>query len=281
MNSELYDKKYKVPDPIIKKLNALIYNADTNSDGIKRAKFLVKNGYCTYQMLKGLKSFFDHYNTEKNTPEQYELSGGDEMKIWTETILGRERKRTEISSKNMQGLDAKKTTGTHSLGAQSGNVNMGVKMTEGYESEDDPIIDAVNDGVSDGVKQNAIAVIYNTDGNVLLVKRSPEEEQWMPDKWALVGGAVEAGEEPEEAIKREVWEETGLKLDNFNRSFGVDLSNSKLHVFTAFYDGDLYDIQLNNEHTAYGWYSIPEMEYIDSVPNLVLYVTNALTEVNA
>jgi len=276
MNSQLYDKKYKVPEPIINRLNALIYSADANSDGVKRAKFLVKNGYCTYQMLKGLKNFFDHYNVEKNTSEQYELSGGDQMKIWVDTILGRERKRTDISSKNRQGLDAKTTTGTHTLGAQSGSVNMSIKMTEGYESEDDPIID----GVNDGVKHNSLAVIYNKDGNILLVKRS-QEEQWMPDKWALVGGGVEIGEEPEEAVKREVLEETGLELDNFNRAFGVDLPNSKLHVFTAYYDGDLYDIQLNNEHTSYGWYSLPEMDYIDSVPNLGLYVSNALTEVNA
>jgi len=290
MNSELYDEKYKIPEPIVTKLKSLILSAGANSDGMKRAKFLVNNGYCTYQMLKGLKHFFDKFDVHKNTNEQFQLSGGDDMKKWVDTILGRERKRTSISKKNMQGLDVKTTTGAHSLTAQDGGVNMSTKMTEAYENEDNPIIDGEDDGVSDGVndgvidvndgkKHNAIVVIFNADGNVLLVKRSTEEE-WCPDKWALVGGGVEIGEQPEEAVKREVLEEIGLQLDNFNRAFGVETSpTSKLHVFTSYYDGDLYDITLNHEHSGYGWYSIQEMDYIDAVPNLVLYVSNALTEI--
>jgi mutator protein MutT len=49
------------------------------------------------------------------------------------------------------------------------------------------------------------------DGMVLTVQRSAGDLIY-PNKWDFPGGRAEAGESPEEALRREVWEETGLTI---------------------------------------------------------------------
>lgn len=52
----------------------------------------------------------------------------------------------------------------------------------------------------------AVTGIIRKDGQVLLLRRSDN------GRWALPGGAVDPGEHPAEAVVREVWEETGLRV---------------------------------------------------------------------
>ena len=54
------------------------------------------------------------------------------------------------------------------------------------------------------------AIIKTNDDKIVLVKRkNPPYKGW----WALPGGIVEYGETVEEAVKREVKEETGLEVE--------------------------------------------------------------------
>lgn len=54
----------------------------------------------------------------------------------------------------------------------------------------------------------AAAVIIDEYKNILLVKST--YNRFHP--WGLPGGGLEYGEHPEEAVIREVWEETGLRV---------------------------------------------------------------------
>ena len=54
----------------------------------------------------------------------------------------------------------------------------------------------------------AAAVIFDKDKNIFLVKST--YQRFHP--WGLPGGSLEYGEHPEEAVIREVWEETGLNV---------------------------------------------------------------------
>ena len=49
------------------------------------------------------------------------------------------------------------------------------------------------------------------DGLVLLGHRHPSR-RWYPDCWDLVGGHVESGESPQEAVSRECLEELGVHV---------------------------------------------------------------------
>ncbi|MBD3236403.1 MAG: NUDIX domain-containing protein [Candidatus Eisenbacteria bacterium] len=58
-------------------------------------------------------------------------------------------------------------------------------------------------------------IVQDADGALLLIERA-----YPPPGWALPGGFVETGETVEEAVTREVREETGLRLHAL-RLFGV------------------------------------------------------------
>jgi ADP-ribose pyrophosphatase YjhB (NUDIX family) len=55
----------------------------------------------------------------------------------------------------------------------------------------------------------AAGVIFNQDDRILLVKST--YQRFHP--WGLPGGSLEYGESAEDAVKREVWEETGLVIE--------------------------------------------------------------------
>lgn len=78
-----------------------------------------------------------------------------------------------------------------------------------------------------------------SDNKILLLHRIKKENDVHEGKWIGVGGKIEKGETPEECIKREVKEETGLTIKNPTLK-GVmtfpDFSNeedSYVFIFTA------------------------------------------------
>ena len=58
-----------------------------------------------------------------------------------------------------------------------------------------------------------LGVIRRTDGKFLITKRVMTKA-WAPGWWEVSGGGVQAGESSEEAVRREVKEETGLDVRN-------------------------------------------------------------------
>jgi mutator protein MutT len=59
-------------------------------------------------------------------------------------------------------------------------------------------------------KPTACALIVDAEGRILLARRAAEIEN---GKWDLPGGYLEEGEDPVEAMVREVREETGLEIE--------------------------------------------------------------------
>jgi 8-oxo-dGTP diphosphatase len=58
----------------------------------------------------------------------------------------------------------------------------------------------------------AVAYVIEKDGSVLMLRRSPYKDH-APGEWETGSGRVETGESPEDAVHREVREETGLQIE--------------------------------------------------------------------
>jgi len=252
MNSELYDKKYKLPSEILNHLKQVLVYAPTGG-GVRRAKFMLRNGEITYQMMKRIKNFFDNFPSNGDR-KQYELAGGDLMKSFIEKTLNTDRDAVERGKEIKRDVDA--------------NLNTGIKAQQ-------PVRINENDDIDANLIKNALAIIVNNNNQILLLKRS-DKTDWYPNKWALVGGGVEEGETPVEACRREIKEETDLNINKFSEKFTIQRNpNSIEYVFIAKFDGEPIDIKLNFEHTKYGWYSPEEIYFLNHVPNLMDYINIA------
>lgn len=101
----------------------------------------------------------------------------------------------------------------------------------------------------------AKAFIINQRGELLLVKRG-EDNPHKPGAWEIPGGRLELGESPFEGLKREVEEETGLKVrimnplkvHHFTRDDGQRIT---MIVFLCGADTD--SVRLSGEHVAHVW----------------------------
>lgn len=67
--------------------------------------------------------------------------------------------------------------------------------------------------------------LIERDGSYLMIKEGKEHCRGL---WSIPGGGVEHGENPVEAVKREVWEETGLEVEEVNGLLGVVDGESSL-----------------------------------------------------
>ena len=83
------------------------------------------------------------------------------------------------------------------------------------------------------------------DGKYLMLHRVKKETDANKDKWIGVGGKFEEGESPEDCVRREVLEETGLTLTDFAYRGLVTFVSDQwegefMHLFTATgFEGDI------------------------------------------
>jgi 8-oxo-dGTP pyrophosphatase MutT (NUDIX family) len=117
----------------------------------------------------------------------------------------------------------------------------------------------------------ASALMMDREGRLLLGLRAPWKKAW-PNHWDVIGGHVEADETIEEAMIREVREETGVTPTSF-RWLAVlperrpDLNGDGLHhiyLVTTWADGEPRNIC--EEHSELRWF-LPEE--LAGIPNLV------------
>ena len=83
-----------------------------------------------------------------------------------------------------------------------------------------------------GNAEAASVIFVNRDGELLLRLRDDRQDIPFPARWDLIGGAMEAGESPEDAAVRETLEELGLVLEEF-LYWGDIRGIVLLHVFMA------------------------------------------------
>jgi 8-oxo-dGTP diphosphatase len=115
-----------------------------------------------------------------------------------------------------------------------------------------------------------VAAIIRKDGQVFATQRGYGE--WK-DWWEFPGGKLEAGESPEEALKREIREElsTDICIEEFLCT--VEYDYPKFHLTMHCYKCSLLTEALHlNEHEAARWLTIKEIDSVRWLPADILVV---------
>jgi 8-oxo-dGTP diphosphatase len=285
-NSKLSGKNayYKVPQYIIDEINVnLIKKKDIPSNVKQKAKNIVRNKFLSYENLKRIKGIFDSSDDidVDLKPEERELQrqqnknnlmflGGNKMKNWVESQLTSLRnpiQRTKKVKKEFGGLGNQFRKEHTKSFVKAPQMPKAKSMISDLKPK--PIMENEDLSLNLPIKLNfaCVCIIFNEENKLLLVKRS-EDDDWMGNKYALVGGGCNENEIPEETIIRETKEETNLTLKKPKLVYSTIEGNTFLYVFVSKVSNS-DKIKLNGEHTGYVWVNSGEIEKYDTVPNLM------------
>lgn len=112
--------------------------------------------------------------------------------------------------------------------------------------------------------QVQVAACYLEIDNRLLLLQRPNGK-FDPEKWGVPAGKLENTETPENAAKRELWEETGISSTQIEslgslyiRKPGIDYI---YHLFKVQID-HMPQVRLSDEHQSYTWATSKDIEKI-------------------
>ena len=112
-----------------------------------------------------------------------------------------------------------------------------------------------------------LGVIRHTNGRYLITKRVMTKS-WAPGWWEVSGGGVMAGEDSRTAVLREIREETGLDVSDWEGgylfSYRRDNPKEKDNYFVDVYrfTGDFSDTDLQLQEAAPDGYQLATLEEI-------------------
>ena len=123
------------------------------------------------------------------------------------------------------------------------------------------------------VKRIAGAIIYNEEGNILLLKR--REDDFMGGILELPSGNIEGDETIQEGLIREVKEETGLnvkRIGKFVNTFDyLSGSGKKSRQFNLEAEVENTNNVFLTEHDDYKWMSYKDIELDKNITEEVKY----------
>lgn len=131
----------------------------------------------------------------------------------------------------------------------------------------------------------ASAIIISKDHKILMGRKDPSKGGVYPDCWHIPGGGIDEGETIEQALKREVIEETGIDISSYKIKFipiinsGIAekilktgervLCNMEFNVFEINIDDkDAEDIILHpaDDLIKTQWFSLEELNNVKQIP---------------
>ena len=109
-----------------------------------------------------------------------------------------------------------------------------------------------------------VAAIIHKDGRIFATQRGYGD--WK-DWWEFPGGKMEAGETPEEALKREIREELSTEIQLDKLFCTVEWDYPKFHLTMHCYLCSLLTEALHlNEHEAARWLPKEELDSVQWLP---------------
>lgn len=108
------------------------------------------------------------------------------------------------------------------------------------------------------------AIIHDDEGRIFATQRGYGD---FKDYWEFPGGKMEAGETPEEALKREIWEEleTRIVVERLVKTVEWDypLFHLTLHCYWCQVESGHLELK---EHEAARWLANEELESVEWLP---------------
>lgn len=108
------------------------------------------------------------------------------------------------------------------------------------------------------------AIIHDSEGHIFATQRGYGD---FKDCWEFPGGKMEAGETPEEALKREIWEEleTRIVVERFVMTVEWDYPQFHLtmHCYLCHVESGYLELK---EHEAARWLAKDELESVGWLP---------------
>ena len=109
-----------------------------------------------------------------------------------------------------------------------------------------------------------VAIIHDSEGRIFATQRGYGDYK---DWWEFPGGKMEAGEIPEEALRREIWEEleTRIVVENLVETVEWDYPQFHLSMHCYLCHVESGHLELK-EHEAAKWLNKDELENVSWLP---------------
>lgn len=284
-NSDLYGQYFKINSiPLKRLMDDIIKQYGEKAITMKHIVGTENNKEpytLSYSLAKKIKHFFDNFNPSNSDTEKFEILGGHKMKNYINGILSNKRNsiyKSKSIRKNIAGFDNQfikthdksflKPTDISKLKIDTNMEKLELMEWQLKETKVNPE-NIMQPQPMEEIKSASIALIINENKEILLVKRSSLTD-WMPEKYALVGGKQDENEDAYMCVLREIFEETNLMVDGLISCYNKKENDFIVNLFFAVCKTP-QDLKLSPEHTDYKWVKPLELKDLQNelVPNLI------------
>ena len=112
-----------------------------------------------------------------------------------------------------------------------------------------------------------VAAIIKVNNKFLCCQRNKNKYEYISKKYEFPGGKIEKNETKEEALKREIREELGLKIyiEKLVKTIEYSYPDFEIRMHCFLCSVDNFDIKLN-DHISYRLMESDELHLLDWVP---------------
>ncbi len=125
------------------------------------------------------------------------------------------------------------------------------------------------------------AIIENSEGEILLIKRSPDNSPG--NIWDVVGGGIQQFENPFDALTREIREETGIEEFEIIKMLGVfhnyEIDGFQERIWVTYWcKTNESSVRLSHEHVEYCWAKPEKALEISSHKDITINIIRFIEE---
>ena len=127
-----------------------------------------------------------------------------------------------------------------------------------------------------------VSSVVLVKGKMLMLHR-PDNASSFPGVWSLVAGKIEKGEPADDAAKREIFEETGLRVKKHSAKLDPILVREDGVIWEVnpyLFEHDDVKVKLNRENSEYRWIPFGEMQKLNTVTSTLTAVKELLSKIS-